>query len=208
MINHPYTDDDLRAEAAISLLALSTTPSTGDIRRSLPSAYIDSHREDDDGPTWDDLLDEKALGDAAGKISALVEGAADTTRWAVDLGADGLEPSTEHAITLNAGRPIARIHFAFEPGMPEEMRTDLVEGIGDAINEAGADREDDADADKKPADSDSDVFDLISEIAARLRDATDSGEYQAVGLIYDLAMSRTTVAEARAELAAVEFRHV
>lgn len=58
------------------------------------------------------------------------------------------------------------------------------------------------------ADSDADVFDLISDIALKLRDATDSGEYHAVGLIYDLAMSRTTVAEARAELAGIEFGHV
>lgn len=57
-----------------------------------------------------------------------------TTEWAAGLLVDGLEPSTEHAITLDAGRPIARIHFAFEPGMPDDMRTNLVEGIGQAMN--------------------------------------------------------------------------
>lgn len=57
-----------------------------------------------------------------------------TTEWAAGLLVDGLEPSTEHAITLDAGRPIARIHFAFEPGMPDDMRTNLVEGIGEAMN--------------------------------------------------------------------------
>jgi hypothetical protein len=57
-----------------------------------------------------------------------------TTEWAAGLLVDGLEPSTEHAITIDAGRPIARIHFAFEPRMPEEMRTNLVEGVGEAMN--------------------------------------------------------------------------
>ena len=57
-----------------------------------------------------------------------------TTEWAAELLVDGLEPSTEHAITLDAGRPIARIHFACEPGMPDDMRTNLVEGLGQAIN--------------------------------------------------------------------------
>ncbi|NUQ97875.1 MAG: hypothetical protein HOY79_15410 [Streptomyces sp.] len=53
--------------------------------------------------------------------------------WAINLGADGLEPE-DHSITVNGDdRPIARIHFAFEPGMPDEMRTALVEGIGSAI---------------------------------------------------------------------------
>lgn len=57
-------------------------------------------------------------------------------------------------------------------------------------------------------DSDSDVFALIAEIASRLSDATDEGEYQAANLIHDLANGTRTVAEARAELADITFRHV
>jgi hypothetical protein len=62
--------------------------------------------------------------------------------------------------------------------------------------------------DEETADSDSDVLALISEIASRLEDATDEGEYHAVGLIWELANSRKSVAEARAELAEITFRHV
>jgi hypothetical protein len=58
------------------------------------------------------------------------------------------------------------------------------------------------------ADADSDVFELIREIAGRLRDATDEGEYHAVGLIHDLASGVTTIAEARSDLAEITFRHV
>jgi hypothetical protein len=57
-------------------------------------------------------------------------------------------------------------------------------------------------------DADSDVLALISEIASRLRDATDEGEYQAAGLIYDLANGVTTIDEARTELTEITFRHV
>lgn len=57
-------------------------------------------------------------------------------------------------------------------------------------------------------DADSDVLALISEIAGRLTDATDEGEYQAASLIGDLANGRTTVAEAREQLAEITFRHV
>lgn len=57
-------------------------------------------------------------------------------------------------------------------------------------------------------DADSDVFALIAEIASRLLDATDEGEYQAAGLIGDLANGRKTIAEARADLADITFRHV
>ncbi|MDT0567883.1 hypothetical protein RM704_10445 [Streptomyces sp. DSM 3412] len=61
---------------------------------------------------------------------------------------------------------------------------------------------------EEDGDSDSDVFELISEIAGRLSDATDEGEYHAVGLIGDLAEGLTTVAEARTALAEITFRHV
>lgn len=67
---------------------------------------------------------------------------------------------------------------------------------------------DDEPEDDEETDADSDVFELIAEIASRLRDATDEGEYQAVGLIYDLAETHKTVDEARAELAEITFRHV
>ncbi|MBQ0947682.1 hypothetical protein [Streptomyces sp. RK76] len=60
-----------------------------------------------------------------------------TIEWAAGLAVDNLTPSTEHAITMQADdRPIFRIHFAFEPGMPEEMRTALVQGIGESVQAA------------------------------------------------------------------------
>jgi hypothetical protein len=61
---------------------------------------------------------------------------------------------------------------------------------------------------EQQADADSAVLALISEIASHLTDATDEGEYQAAVLIGDLANGRTSIAEARAELADITFRHV
>ncbi|MEV8600475.1 hypothetical protein AB0465_11415 [Streptomyces griseoviridis] len=66
----------------------------------------------------------------------------------------------------------------------------------------------DEEDDEETGDSDADVLNLISDIASRLRDATDEGEYQAAGLIGDLANGRTTVADARDQLATITFRHV
>jgi hypothetical protein len=90
-----------------------------------------------------------------------------TTEWAAGLLVDGLEPSTEHAITIDAGRPIARIHFAFEPDMPDDMRTNLVEGIGQAMN-----REMQLDADDQPAA-------IPSEVAAHVLFSQGHGGYPA-----------------------------
>ncbi|MFK4801714.1 hypothetical protein ACI3K5_23905 [Streptomyces sp. MPA0124] len=148
MTDHPYTDDDLRAEAARQHAVLAEDPDFMGVGEQMEDATVEHTDDGDTSLTWTELLvpqgagaSYEAFGEAQRKIHGLIQGAADVSEWAVNLGADGLEPSTEHEITLNAGRPIARIHFAFEPGMPEEMRTLLVEGIGDAINEAGAELE-------------------------------------------------------------------
>ncbi|MFJ4712688.1 hypothetical protein [Streptomyces sp. NPDC088785] len=56
-----------------------------------------------------------------------------TTEWTAKLLTDGLEADA-HTVTLGAAeRPIARIHFAFEPDMPDEMRNALVEGLAQAL---------------------------------------------------------------------------
>lgn len=81
--------------------------------------------------------------------------------------------------------------------------TSFLADVAEATGEAPYSMPDD-----EPTDADSDVFALISEIAGRLTDATDEGEYHAVNLIGDLANGRTTVAEAREQLADITFRHV
>lgn len=124
MTNRPYTDSDLRTEAAVALAALGTLPTPADIRRSLPDAYIESRRTSESGreATWAGVLGETGLGVPVGEIHALVEGAADVSEWAVNLGADGLEPSL-HVLNLDGdSKPIVRLHMAFDPAMPEGAR--------------------------------------------------------------------------------------
>ena len=146
MTDRPYTDDDLRAEAARQLANLPDHLDADRVGQEMCGAEIESmlppaEADGAEGAHWEDVLDDDRFDEAERAVHKLIKGAADTSRWAVDLGADGLEPSHEHVITLNADsgseeRPIARIHFAFEPGMPEEMRTALVEGIGQAMSAA------------------------------------------------------------------------
>ncbi|MDT0270616.1 hypothetical protein RM844_30520 [Streptomyces sp. DSM 44915] len=129
MTDRPYTDADLRAEAARQHHAITEDPDFVGIGEQMESTPIPSRPDDD----WDDL-DDDAYEAAQRAIDDLLGGAADVSRWAIDLGADGLQPSTEHALTMQADeRPIVRIHFAFDPDMPTEMRNALVEGLGDAI---------------------------------------------------------------------------
>ncbi|MFD9564416.1 hypothetical protein [Streptomyces sp. NPDC059994] len=144
MPDRPYTDEDLRAEAAHQHAISAWDPDFVGVGEQMDGRYVryevvDPERGDlmppPGTPRWDELSEEQ-FDDARGKIHDLINGAADVSTWAIDLGADGLEPE-EHSITVNAdAKPIARIHFAFEPGMPDEMRAALVEGIGEEINGA------------------------------------------------------------------------
>ncbi|MEU3220003.1 hypothetical protein [Streptomyces sp. NPDC006971] len=138
MTTQPYTEDDLRAEAATQHATLTEDPDFMGVGEGMQDAYVDSTLKGGGGQTWEELLPYQgdggeAYNTAQRQIHDLISGAADVSTWAVNLGADGLEPEV-HSITIGADeKPIARIHFAFEPGMPDDMRTALVEGIGQAI---------------------------------------------------------------------------
>ncbi|MFF7313373.1 hypothetical protein [Streptomyces sp. NPDC008137] len=132
MTDRPYTDDDLRAEAARQYKNATEDPDFSGIGEQMEGHKIPSR----DDFQWDQLGDHD-FDTAMRAVDNLLSTAVDASRWAVELGADGLQPSNEHAITIDGnGAPIARIHFAFEPGMPESMRSALVEGIGGAIADA------------------------------------------------------------------------
>lgn len=138
MTDRPYTDEDLRAEAASCLTALVTLPATADIRRSLPDTYIDSHFTPDSGAdaTWAAVVGEDGLDVPVREIHALIQGAANTAEWAINLGADGLEP-TAHVINLdNPDGPFVRLHLAIHPDMPETDRPRLHAGLKWVITDA------------------------------------------------------------------------
>jgi hypothetical protein len=137
----PYTDDDLRTEAARQLATAGEDPDFTGISEQMEGAWIASTIVDPDpqtgteritGTTWDQLGEDDY--DAAQRaIDDLIGGAADTSEWAVNLGADGLEPD-ERQFEVNAGdKVIARVHFAFDPDMADDMRTALVTGLSDAL---------------------------------------------------------------------------
>jgi hypothetical protein len=140
--DRPYTDDDLRAEAARIHRQFTAEPDEGLVGEVMESGHVPSVETSEDGSarTWPELLEPDGeetpeYARAQRAITDLIRGAADVSCWAVGLGADGLEPSDEHVITLGADdKPIARIHFAFEPGMDDGMRTALVQGIGQVID--------------------------------------------------------------------------
>ncbi|WP_030319662.1 hypothetical protein [Streptomyces flavochromogenes] len=131
----PYTDDDLRAEAARQHAALIEDPDFVGVGEQMADTEIDSllppaEADGAQGPCWDDALDEDQFDEAQRAVHDLINGAADVSEWAVNLGADGLEPSDQQ---LHIGDSRVRIHFAFAPDMSEVDRRDFVALIASAV---------------------------------------------------------------------------
>ncbi|MFJ3663123.1 hypothetical protein ACIPPM_21960 [Streptomyces sp. NPDC090119] len=128
MTERPYTDDDLRAEAARQHATLTEDPDFMGVSEQMEGRDVTP----DGGVAWDDFSDETHA-TAQHSIHDLINGAADVSRWAVDLGADGLEPSPD-VINLDGDNgPVIRVLFAFEPGMPEGMRRAFQIGVAQVI---------------------------------------------------------------------------
>lgn len=124
MTNHPYTEEDLRAEAARQHADLTRDPDFVRVGEQMEDTQVKGTQ------TWGSLLaglpDPDGVADAYEvaqcAIHDLITGAADVSEWAVTLGADGLEPEA-HAITLDGdGEPLVRLHLAFHPDMDDVAR--------------------------------------------------------------------------------------
>lgn len=145
----PYTHADLRAEAARQHHTLIADPDfmgTGEMMQDSAVASLAPRptAEDIDGQpnkagiTWMQLLPLEADGCEAydlaqNRIHDLINGAADTSAWAVSLGVDGLEPSPDTCDVQGDDRPLVRIHFAFDKNMPADARTEFITAACAAI---------------------------------------------------------------------------
>ena len=128
MTDRPYTDDDLRAEAARQLAMSTEDPEFMGIAERMEGSKIESA----DDVKWDQHFDDD-FDNAQRSIDELINGAADVSEWAIALGADGLEPYDGQLTLDGDSKPFARIHFAFDPDMPKEIRMALVQGVGTEI---------------------------------------------------------------------------
>lgn len=125
MTERPYTDDDLRTEAARQHANLAFDPGLLGVGAEMEEQEV----VPEGGVTWGDFRDE-TFEAAKHNVHALVTGAANTSTWAVNLGADGLEPD-DHYLQLgvdpgDGDRPRVRIHFAFHPDMDDDARDGFV----------------------------------------------------------------------------------
>jgi hypothetical protein len=145
MTDLPYTDDDLRAEAARQHAISVEDPDFMGIGERMQGRFIHYEAVDQEHgdlmpppgtPRWDELTEEEFEA-AQHAIDDLIAKAADLSEWAVNLGADGLEP-TGHTVQLgvdpgDGDRPRVRLHFAFHPDMPDADRDHFVMGLSKVV---------------------------------------------------------------------------
>ncbi|MFD4968898.1 hypothetical protein [Streptomyces sp. NPDC058424] len=137
--DRPYTDDDLRAEAARQHATLAGDLEFMCVGERMEDGVVEHTDHGETSLTWQQLLvpegggSWETFGEAQRKIHDLIKGAADVSEWAVNLGADGLEPLPEQLSAQTNTGPWFRLHFAVRPDMPDEMRRALVEGVGAEI---------------------------------------------------------------------------
>lgn len=129
MTDLPYTDNDLRAEAARQHYTATTDPDFMGIGEQMEDSTVTSTEDGETGLTWHELLvpeggdSYEAYGEAQRAIDDLLGKAADVSEWAVNLGADGLEPDDR---VVTAGENRVRVHFAFAADISEADRADIV----------------------------------------------------------------------------------
>ncbi|MFJ2110543.1 hypothetical protein ACIOEX_01220 [Streptomyces sp. NPDC087850] len=142
----PYTDADLRAEAAWQHAGLTEDPDFGGVGEQMEDRFVRYEVVDADhgglmpapgSPRWSEA-GEGEFDKAQRKIHDLIDNAADVSEWAVDLGADGLEPDG-HTIQLGAihgtEQPAVRMHFAFHSDMAPADRDRYIVRLTQVISD-------------------------------------------------------------------------
>ena len=129
MIDAPYTDDDLRAEAARQLREAVDGETIGE------SMVIEGHKIPSRGDFQWDQLGDTDFANADREICELVDDAVDVTLWSVTLGACALTKTTEIAWGRGVGNWDLAVQVAHRRGLKDDFHDDLVTAIRRAVNQ-------------------------------------------------------------------------
>jgi len=125
MTDSPYTDDDLRAEAATQLRA-ARDPENFEVT-------IEGHKIPSRGDfQWDQLNDDD-FHEANRGIDEHVEYAVDLARWSVDLGANLLHSTSELAWGRGGDAWDLAVQIAHRPGLDDDLREAITTAVRDAV---------------------------------------------------------------------------
>ncbi|MGX1116364.1 hypothetical protein RKD37_001727 [Streptomyces ambofaciens] len=134
MTERPYTDTDLRAEAARQHdQILDEALEFVGVGESMQDAYVGSTLHGEEGSTWSELVDGEAFGEAQEKIHALIRGAADVSEWAVNLGAAGLTQTVSMGWYVTGSGWDLAVQIAHLPQIKPEVRDEIESAVRRAV---------------------------------------------------------------------------
>lgn len=135
--DHPYTDNDLRTEATRQYAEVLDFPDRLEVGDEMQGQPIASTVVDLEPETGEPLEMSRTWGQLSGdgfhtsrnEVHKLLEGAADVSQWAINLGADVLVPSEHHVDIDCEGVLAVRIHYAFHMDLPQHLREAFIAAI-------------------------------------------------------------------------------
>jgi len=134
MFNPPYTNDDLRREAARQYAEIVSMPDlleVGDEMRPRPIAST-SGDTPETATTWGQLSGDD-FHDARNEVQELLDDVADMSRWAVDLGACGLRYTSELAWGRGGDAWDLAVQIAHRPGLNPQLHEAIVAVVRGAV---------------------------------------------------------------------------
>lgn len=139
----PYTDADLRAEAARQHASLTDDPDFMGVGEMMDGQFVRYEVVDPEHgglmpppgtPRWDELSEDE-FDEAQRKIHDLINGAAYVSDWAVALGVAGLTPHPPIAIRCTTTGWEVAVQIATAPDTTDQARDELLRELRTAITE-------------------------------------------------------------------------
>lgn len=131
MTDHPYTDDDLRHEAARQHAEVLRAPDPLEVGDEMQGRPIASRAGDTHTVRWGQLSGDD-FHNARNEIHQLLNGAVDVSRWAVNLGVCHLERTTELAWGHGTSWDLA-VQIAHRPGISDDLHNAIVGAVRGAV---------------------------------------------------------------------------
>jgi hypothetical protein len=133
----PYTDDDLRAEAARQYAEVLSAPDLLEVGDEMQDRPVPSRSGN---VRWGELSDDD-FHDARNEVHELLDDAVELSAWSVNLGARYLKTTTELAWGRGGDAWDLAVQIAHRPGLSTELRDALTGAIRGAVNHVLDERE-------------------------------------------------------------------
>lgn len=132
MTDFPYTDTDLRVEAARQYAEVLRAPDRLEVQDEMQGSLIPSRSGDGRTVRWGALPGDD-FHDAANRVHELLDDVPDLSRWSINLSGSSLTRTTELAWGHGSNWHLA-VQVAHRRRVDDDLHTALIDAVRDAVN--------------------------------------------------------------------------